>query len=412
LLRAAELGEASARRAAVLVALLEERDILRGDGRAPPVDLRLRVDAIERDLDHAMLAGATLDRGAVARVAESAREWQRRLAGLADGPGMVVEVGALLAIGWPERIARRRDAAGRFATVGGRGVRLHADDPLANAPWLVVADLDDSGPEARALLAAPLDDDDVAVILRRDAVTRDMVRWDDAERAVVATRRTMLGALLVDERAISHADVDAVRETLIDGIRQAGIASLPWDPEAGQLRERLACLHHHDASWPDVSDSALLASLDAWLGPFLLRKRRLDQVQSRDLTDGLLSVLEWSRRRELDVLAPERITVPSGSRIAIDYADAAAPVLAVRLQEVFGLAETPRILQGRVPLVMHLLSPARRPMQVTTDLASFWKTGYFDVRKDLRGRYPKHHWPEDPAQAEAVRGAKRRDDRR
>ncbi len=406
LIRAREMGVASAARAAVLVALLEDRDILRGDGRAPPSDLRLRVDAVERDLDQVLLAGATLDRGAAARARESARDWRTRL-GATGARGELAEVGALLALGWPERIARRRDAAGRFATVGGRGVWLPADDPLAHERWLVVAELDDSGAEARAVLAAPLDEEEAAAIVARDGVTADAVRWDDDAHAVVAIRRTTLGALVVDERPISHADAAAVRAALLAGIASAGVAALPWSDDARRLRERLAFLHHHDRDWPDVSDAALLAGLEEWLGPFLDGKRRLEQVRPGELIDGLLTRLDWSRRRDLDALAPERIEVPSGSRIAVDYGDPAAPVLAVRLQEVFGMPETPRVLDGRVPLVMHLLSPAHRPMQVTTDLASFWKTGYFDVRKDLRGRYPKHHWPEDPTTAEAVRGAKR-----
>lgn len=411
MLRARAMGAASAARAAVLAAILDERDILRGDGRAPPVDLRLRVDAVERDLDHAMLAGATLDLGAVARVRAAAREWQRRIGPMRVDDGAAAEVGALLALGWPERTARRREAAGRFATVGGRGVRLYPDDPLAHEPWLVVVELDDSGAEARAVLAAPLDEAEVAALVARDAAPRDEVRWDAATRAVVAVRRTVLGALTVEERAIGGPDADLVRNALIDGIRDVGIAALPWSDEARRVRERLAFLHHHDSSWPDVSDAALAATLETWLGPFLEGKRRLTQVLAGELREGLLTLLDWSRRRALDDLAPERIAVPSGSRIAVDYGDPAAPVLAVRLQEVFGLAETPTILGGRVPLVMHLLSPAHRPMQVTSDLASFWKTGYFDVRKDLRGRYPKHHWPEDPTTAEAVRGAKRRETR-
>jgi ATP-dependent helicase HrpB len=188
------------------------------------------------------------------------------------------------------------------------------------------------------------------------------------------------------------------------------VAALPWSKDAAHLRERLAFLRHHaPADWPDVSDAALAASLDDWLGPLLPPgARSLADVARADLAGALLALVGWQRRDALDRLAPSHLVVPSGSRLPLDYADPDAPVLAVRLQEVFGLAETPRVLGGRVPVVMHLLSPAHRPAQVTRDLASFWRTGYFDVRKDLRGRYPKHAWPEDPLAAPPTARAKRR----
>jgi ATP-dependent helicase HrpB len=174
------------------------------------------------------------------------------------------------------------------------------------------------------------------------------------------------------------------------------------------LRARLAFLHAHDPAWPRVDDSALLERLDEWLAPVVGSARRLEQLGGADLEAALRTLVPWDQQRQLDLLAPERIEVPSGSHVAVDYSDPSVPVLAVRLQEVFGLASSPTVLGGRVPLMMHLLSPAHRPVQVTRDLASFWRSGYFDVRKDLRGRYPKHHWPEDPLTAEATRGARKR----
>jgi ATP-dependent helicase HrpB len=200
----------------------------------------------------------------------------------------------------------------------------------------------------------------------------------------------------------------AVREALLEAIRRRGIGTLPWSPPSLRLRERLAFLHAHEASWPDVSDAALLRSLDEWLGPALEGVDRWSQLEGDRLREALLAMLDWSQRAALDTLAPTHVEVPSGSRIAVDYTEAAAPVLAVKLQEVFGWTQTPRLLDGRVPLTLHLLSPAQRPVQVTRDLAGFWRAGYFAVRKELRGRYPRHPWPDDPLSAAATRRAKPR----
>jgi ATP-dependent helicase HrpB len=214
---------------------------------------------------------------------------------------------------------------------------------------------------------------------------------------------------VIAEAPLREPAADEVRRALAGGIRAAGSAALPWTDPARRLQQRLGFLHRLDpTTWPDVSDAALLATLDDWLGPHLAGLRRLDEVRRLDLAALLEGRLEWRSRAELDRLAPTHVTVPSGSRIPIDYADAAAPVLAVRLQEMFGATETPRVAGGAVPLTLHLLSPARRPMQVTQDLAGFWQRTYFDVRKDLKGRYPKHHWPDDPLAAVATRRAKRR----
>ncbi len=405
LLVASRMGAASAARAARIAALLDERDILRGDGRAPPSDLRLRVDALERDLDHGLLAGATLDRGAIVRVREQAEAWQRRLAP-ADAPeDEAAPVGELLALGWPERIARRRDTAGRFVTAGGRGVQLSPDDPLAREDWIVAVAVDDRGAEGRVSLAAPLDGDTALAIVDRDGTVEDLVSWDDG--AVRALCRRRLGAIVVSEHRLADPDPERALAAMLAGIRDDGLGVLPWPDAAIRLRARLAFVHHHRPDWPDVGDAALLAGLADWLGPFLHGVTRLSALRPDTLEAALLGRLDWSRRAELDRLAPERLEVPSGSRIALDYGDPEAPLLPVRLQEVFGLVESPRLLDGAVPVVMQLLSPAHRPVQLTRDLASFWREGYFDVRRDLRGRYPKHAWPEDPTTAEAVRGRKR-----
>jgi ATP-dependent helicase HrpB len=228
-------------------------------------------------------------------------------------------------------------------------------------------------------------------------VTTDIVV--DANGAVRATEQTKLGQLVLRERVTAATAEDAV-SARIAGVRTGGLQQLQWSRGATQLRERLAFLHGVDAAWPDVSDEALLATIDGWLVPLLLSGASLSTI---DTAQALLSRLSWQQRAQLDDLAPTHITVPSGSRIPVDYSEPSAPVLAVRLQEIFGWRDAPRLANGRVPLTLHLLSPAQRPVQVTRDLPSFWRSGYFDVRKDLRGRYPKHYWPDDPLTATPTR---------
>ena len=286
---------------------------------------------------------------------------------------------------------------------------LPTTDPLADQEWLAVASLDDRIGAARIFLAAPLTPEDVEDLFADQIVREDVVAWDDEAGRVSARRVEQLGALVLREGPLANPDPEAVQSALWDGVRQRGLASLRWTKEATRLRQRLAFLYIHEGEpWPDVSDEALLATLGAWLAPFARGAKSLADLARADLATALDALLPWDRRRDFDRLAPERVPVASGSHIALDYSTPEAPVLAVKLQETFGMADTPRVLGGRVPVVMHLLSPARRPVQVTTDLASFWREGYFDVRKDLRGRYPKHPWPEDPTTATATARTTRR----
>jgi ATP-dependent helicase HrpB len=241
-----------------------------------------------------------------------------------------------------------------------------------------------------------------------DVVRESTTEFDEATGAVQARRVERLGAIVLADAAQREPDREAVADAFLAAVARRGVAMLPWSDAARRLRERLAFVRTLEPDWPDVSDDALGLTLGDWLGPRLDGMRRLDDLRRLDLAAILLDHVGWQRRARLDALAPTHLEVPSGSRLPIDYADPAAPALAVRLQEMFGLAETPRVGGGRVPLTLQLLSPAQRPVQVTRDLAGFWRTSYFDVRKDLRGRYPKHHWPEDPMQAEPTRRAKRR----
>ncbi len=332
LLRAREDGPASLHRAAALVALLEERDILRGGHGPPPSDLTLRLDAVERDLDPALLGGAEVDRGTLRRVRELAAEWRRRLGASPHSSVDLTEAddaGLLLAWAFPDRVAQQRGGPGRFVLRNGRGATLRADDSLARAPWLVVPHLDDEGREARIFLAAPVAIDELVRRAAEQVTTIDTIALDDQTGGVTATRRTMLGSLTISARQHAVTDADQLTTALLDGIRRRGLDVLPWTDDVIQLRQRLAFLHQRDATWPTVDEAVLLEALDLWLGPMLVGIRRLDAITPGLLRQALLTRIPASLVARLDALAPERFEVPTGSRIAIDYSDPAQPVLAV-----------------------------------------------------------------------------------
>ena len=321
-----------------------------------------------------------------------------------------MSVGVLTALAYPDRIGQRREGQrGRFLLRNGRGARFAEPQALEGEDWLVAAEVEGRGREARIFRAAPITLEEIERHFGEQAREVEEVAWDAGAGRVVARRRRMLGALTLADAPLRAPDPARLGRALLDGIREAGLSVLPWSKEAAQLRERLGFLGRLEpASWPDASEAALESSLEEWLLPFVSGMKRLEDLRDVNLSEALLSRVGWDRRGDVDRLAPSHVEVPSGSNVRIDYSDPDAPALAVRLQEVFGLTETPRIAGGRVPLTMKLLSPARRPVQVTRDLASFWRDAYFEVRKDLRGRYPKHHWPEDPLAAEPTRRTKPR----
>lgn len=415
LLRARELGLGAL--AADLAALLGERDLFRGRTDTPDADLRLRLEALRghgNDLPAAARqAGYTIDRGTLHRARAEARHWRTRIgAPPAHANDDLDAAGLLLAFAFPDRIALRRQGSGRghvqgqpgrFLLRSGRGAALAAGQPLAEVDALVAAELDDRGRESRILLAAPVDPVELRQQFGDQIEVEESIAWDDAARAVRARRRESLGALVLGEAPIQDPDPELVRAALLQGVAALGLECLPWSKDATRLRNRLLFLRHLDPALPDLSEPALLATLPEWLGPYLDGLRGAEELRRLDLETILGGLLTWEVRRRLDEEAPAAIVVPSGSKIAIGYDDPESPILAVRLQELFGLAETPRIGKGRVPLTLHLLSPARRPVQITRDLASFWENTYFEVRKDLKGRYPKHFWPDDPMHAPATR---------
>ena len=220
------------------------------------------------------------------------------------------------------------------------------------------------------------------------------------EGAVLARKQRRLGALVLEDKPLARPDAEKLKAAMLDGVRQLGLSALPWNDDLARWRERVAFLRRLDESWPDLSDTALLPSLETWLAPFLDKVSRRDHLAHIDLAAALKALVPWDKQRTLDRLAPTHIDVPSGSRVPVDYANPAEPTLSVRLQEMFGLLDTPRVGGGKVPLTLHLLSPARRPVQVTRDLASFWASGYRAVKAELKGRYPRHYWPDDPLVAE------------
>lgn len=403
-LRGAEMGAATL--ACEVAALLADRDLFRREVAALDVDLRSRVEAVR-----ARVAGPDVERGRLQRVRQEARLLRRMLpAGASEAQDDPALVGRLVALAFPDRLAQRRPGdAPRYLLRNGRGARIEAPVGLAGAPWLAIADLDGDAQESRIWLAARLDDADVRAVAGADIVTESEIAWDDARDAIRASERERLGAIVLRERPRRNVTEDELRTAMLAAIARGGLARLPWSETAVRTRLRLAFAHTiAPDAFPDVVDAALLATLAEWLGPSLAGHRRLADLTTIDLGGALLDRLEWSARRRLDSIAPTHWEAPTGSRLPIDYADPTAPAVAVRLQELFGCAETPRVGDGRVPLTLQLLSPAHRPVQVTRDLAGFWRSSYFEVRKEMKGRYPRHPWPDDPLAAEPTHRAKPR----
>ncbi|WP_240703018.1 ATP-dependent helicase HrpB [Cohnella luojiensis] len=381
-----------------LAVILGERDFIRYEGRAANVDIRLRLEALRGRGAYAV------EEGTRRRLTEEVKRLRRELdIGFASASeSSVDDIGLLLAFAYPDRIGNRRDN-GKYLLSGGRGAEFAFGQALAHEPWIVVADVDDKGSDSRIRAAAPVDFEQLEANLQDELHTETQIYWDTVSKSVRGRARKKLGALPVEETPLSRPPADQVLQALLEGIRLEGLELLPWTKAARQLQERTVFIRHHDSSWPDLTDDALIGSIEQWLAGYLEGMKSRSDLQRLNLKDLLESMLSWEQRRELENSAPTHWTVPSGSRVPIDYGDIDAPTVSVRLQELFGLPETPRIAGGRVPLTLNLLSPAQRPVQVTRDLASFWSNAYFEVRKDLKGRYPKHYWPDNPLEAEATR---------
>jgi ATP-dependent helicase HrpB len=389
--------------AADVAALLEERDPLSKEAGA---DLSLRVEVLRK-----WRAGERVnaERGTLERIERLALSW-RQLFKVQQENSAVSDhaVGKLLATAYPERIARQAQRNGeRYKMANGRTVKLPQHDPLTREAWLAVAQVDAGQGEGKIFIAAPLDEDDLVHM----ATEHEAVRWDSERGLVVGVIEKRVANLVLSSKpmpSVSQAQRVAV---LCDAIREEGLKVLGWDEaqEAWQARVMSLRTWRPQEAWPDVSNDALLATLETWLAPFLINASKRTDLQRLELPQIVSTILPWELSARLDTLAPSRIEVPSDSMIQVHYfADGRPPVMEVRLQEVFGLLETPSINEGRTKIILHLLSPGFKPVQVTQDLHSFWQNTYHEVRKELRMRYPKHSWPEDPWTAKAIRGAVRR----
>jgi ATP-dependent helicase HrpB len=283
---------------------------------------------------------------------------------------------------------------------------------LARAEFIVAATLDDKEREARIDLAAPISREQLETAFAARIAVSDTIDWDARTETVLAVRRRSLDALLLDEAPLNNAPPESLLTAMLNGVRAMGLECLPWDSASREWCARVEFARHlgraDTREWPGCNAGDLLASADVWLAPYLSGYQRRAHLARLPLADALQARLTHAQRKLLDELAPRTLTVPSGSAIHIDYEDELAPCVSVRLQEVFGQPTTPRVGAGTVPVTFKLLSPAQRPVQITRDLAGFWTSSYIEVRKDMRGRYPKHHWPENPLEAAPSRSAKRR----
>ncbi|WP_338579939.1 ATP-dependent helicase HrpB [Pseudomonas sp. ML2-2023-6] len=409
LLRGHELGLTET--ACNIAALLGERDIQRGGG----ADLHSRL-AIMSGEQRAQRG----EQGGGQRAKQLARQYRSFLRGQASQPVADSNhpqwVGCLLALAYPDRVAQQRRAGGaEYRLANGRAAMFTETDVLMKHSWLVIADLGSrqGQREERIYLAADLDEALFETVLKEQVTQVDELYWDEREGALRAERQAKVGELILSRSQLANLGDEARVQALLNFVRRKGLELLPWTPELRQWQARVELLRILDeesgnrSEWPDLRDEALLQSLEEWLGPYVGKVTRLSHFGQLDLSSVLRNLLLWPLPQQLDSQAPQTVSVPSGSNIRIDYSER-PPVLAVRLQELFGQLDTPRIANGRQVLKLHLLSPARRPVQVTQDLANFWASTYIEVKKDLKGRYPKHFWPDDPLIAEATARAKPR----
>jgi len=406
LLAAREMGAVP--QAAQLAALLSERDLLRGGAGGGDPDVRARL---------ALLQGGAgpegADRAGLEQVRRSARALERSLGDMPISvSGTGAPIGALLACAFPDRIGQRREGApGRYLLANGRGAAFARATSLAREAYIVAAVLDDREREARIDLAAALPQAALEQYFAAHITSEQCFGWDSREGAVLERRIRRLDALVIEEHTSAASAGDRTIDAMLEGLGLMGLEALPWDDEAYTLRARMEFVRSLARSdlpdWPASDDAALRATLRQWLAPWLQGMTRQEHLARLDLCQALRERLSAAQRQALETLAPRELSVPSGSRIRIDYRDDNAPCVAVRLQEVFGLEATPRIGGGAVAVTFKLLSPAQRPVQITRDLAGFWRSSYAAVRKDMRGRYPKHAWPDNPLEATPTRGTRR-----
>ncbi len=387
--------------AAPLAALMADRDPL---SRAAPADLALRLEALADPRRYAAQHPWPADRGGLERIRAEAQ----RLARLAPTAPAAFSPAEMAALAYPDRIGQRRPGeAPRYLLSGGKGAALDPADPLAQSPYLVATDLDGDPREARIRLALPLPETALRRLFGPQIARADLVAWSKRDRRILARRQERLGALVLDDRPLPEPAPEAIAQAAAEGLRELGLEALALGPAFRRLQSRVAFLRAEGEPLPDLADAALLAELDAWLTPHLTRIRSAADLGRLDPYEALKARLSWEEQQRLDRLAPAQFETPLGRRLPIDYGSG-TPAIELRLQELFGVTQHPCVGPKRLPLRLTLLSPGGKPVQVTQDLPAFWATSYADVRKDMRGRYPRHPWPEEPRQAEPTTRAKPR----
>jgi ATP-dependent helicase HrpB len=386
-----------------IAAILEERDFLTAGPGERDSDLRLRLEALQgasgaRSYGH----GMRIKTSALKAIQRTSKHLASRLKCSREEEN-INAAGIVLSFAYPDRIAVRRPGeAPRYQLANGRGAFFTSPEPISAETYLAVADLDGDRQESMIFLAAPVSHEDLVEYHGKQITQQDVVEWNRRCQAAVSRRRTFLEKAVLKDAPLANPNPILLAEAMCEGVSRMGIEVLPWTKQLRAWQARVLLLREENAggvAWPDVSDEGLSKTLNTWLLPFLTGISRRDQLSRLDLKGALSTLLSWEEKTALDRLAPPHVTVPSGSRIPVTYAPGDAPVLAVRLQEMFGATDTPTIAGGTIPLTLHLLSPAGRPVQVTRNLKSFWGSAYFEVKKDLKGRYPKHHWPDDPLAA-------------
>jgi ATP-dependent helicase HrpB len=391
-----------------VAALLTDRDIAQREDRNPlAVDLTLRVSAVKGEQ-----TSLRINRNALSRTRALAKQWLRRVPKKtrqdhAHDLSPDEQIGALVALAYPDRIAERRPGGdSRYRLSNGKGAVLPAADALRDVPYLAIASVSGATRDARIRIAAPISGATIEHLFENEIEEGETAAWDSQSRSVIARRQRRLNALVLNDAPAKNIPGDQIAGALVDGIRDMGLDCLPWSKDATGWRQRVLCFRQATGNGSDLSDATLLETLEEWLLPYLAGMSRLQHLKSLDMLAILKSQLDWSTLQTMDKQVPSHITVPSGSSIRIDYTDLTAPVLPVKLQEMFGATETPSILGGAIALSIHLLSPAGRLLQITQDLQAFWTNTYPQVKAEMKGRYPKHPWPDNPLSAAPTRHTK------
>ena len=390
-----------------LAALLQNRDLFRrgDDSRSADIEERLEILQLSVKNDTNAIRARGADPSLCRRILREADQYQRLL-GVRQQKQDFHEAGNLLAVAYPDRIAKKSPGSNQHLLSSGRGVMLSPYDPLQRAEFLVAANAHDGKKQGRIFLAATLSLDEILLNHSHLLTKEDKVEWKNSK--VEAVSVLSLGSLEIKRKKLHNISPEKIRKCLIKGIIESGISCLNWQRKSRELQRKMQTAHEFaPGKWPDMSDETLIEDL-GWLAPYLDSISSLKQLGKLDIYTILLSRLPWKDQQELDRLLPSHIEVPSGSRIKLQYIPGEAPVLSVRIQEMFGATDTPSVFNGKIPVLVHLLSPARRPVQVTADLASFWENTYPEVKKELAGRYPKHYWPDDPLAAQATARCKPR----